>query len=118
MTQTSGTSPDDTPADMKPIKVVIKRVGDGANTSTDDLQQQTPAKPRKKQVTQATNNFTGAATAGGKKSAGNTPNSTPSPSVVVKTESFEMSQFNVDNNHQMSMNSNEAVQQAQRYLLK
>ena len=51
LSQQSITSPDDTQNEFKPLKVVIKRVGDGGNSSNDESQQQQLSHPQIHMVT-------------------------------------------------------------------
>jgi hypothetical protein len=101
LSQQSVTSPDDTQSELKPLKVVIKRVGDGGNSSNDESQQQQALKQRKKQ--QITNPSGSLPTTMRKLSNNNTSGGS-SPSVLVKSESLDMSQLNSDPNTMMTIN--------------
>lgn len=101
-------SPDETPGDFKPLKVVIKRV-DGGNSSNDESQQ-AGGKPRKKTASQQSIN----ANSGAIPSVGRKLNSSSggsSPSISIKNEPFDMPQFNNDLGLNSMMNVNDGGQQ-------
>lgn len=112
LSQQSVTSPDDSSNELKPLKVVIKRVEGSGNSPNDESQQQA-IKQRKKQQqqTQQQMNNNGGSTMQGqmRKLPSNNSSGSSSPSVVIKTESMDMSQFNTDSNNMMS--SNDGTQQ-------
>jgi hypothetical protein len=104
LSQQSITSPDDTQNEFKPLKVVIKRVGDGGNSSNDESQQQQTIKQRKnKQQQQQIGNTTGSLSTAIRKLPNNSSGRS-SPSVLIKSESLDMSQFNSDPNSMMTIN--------------
>ena len=114
LTQQSITSPDDTSNELKPLKVVIKRVGDGGNSSNDESQQQQSIKQRKKQLQQqqSLSNPGGSMSSTIRKLPSNNANSGPSPSVLIKSESLDMSQMNSDSNAMMTLT--DGIQQSPR----
>jgi alkaline phosphatase len=109
LSQQSVTSPDDSQSELKPLKVVIKRVGDGGNSSNDESQQQQAIKQRKKQQT---TNPSGLLPGTMRKLSNNTSSGGSSPSVLIKSESIDMSQSNSDPNTMMPIN--DGMQQTQR----
>lgn len=113
LSQQSVTSPDDTSNELKPLKVVIKRVEGGGNSSTDELQQQA-MKQRKKQQQQQQQmgNTAGNLPVAMRKLPSNNSSGGSSPSVLVKSESLDMSQFNSESNSMM--NINDGMQQMPR----
>ncbi|CAF2728949.1 unnamed protein product [Rotaria sp. Silwood2] len=109
--QQSLTSSDDTPNELKPLKVVIKRFGDSGNVLNDEGQQQQSIKQRKKQQQQQQQqqqqhiaNTTVSLPATMRKLSNNTSTSGSVPSVIVKSESLDMSQLSVDPNTMMTIN--------------
>ena len=113
LSQQSITSPDDTSNELKPLKVVIKRVGDGGNSSNDESQQQQSIKQRKKQLQQQSlSNPGGSMSSTIRKLPSNNATSGPSPSVLIKSESLDMSQMNSDPNAMMGLT--DGIQQSTR----
>ena len=113
VSQTSLTSSDETGGDNKPLKVVIKRLGEPANPSNDETQQLT--KQRKKSVSQQPQgNLTGTVIPGSRKLASNPSPVASSPSVLIKSDSFDGSQISTDLNPSSFMPSNDGSQQIQR----
>lgn len=111
LSQQSVTSPDDASNEMKPLKVVIKRVEGGSNAANDDSQQQV-MKQRKKQQQQMGNTAVGNIPGAMRKMSGSNISGGPSSSVLVKSESLDMSQFNSESNSMMNMT--DGMQQTQR----
>ena len=109
LSQQSVTSPDDSQSELKPLKVVIKRVGDGGNSSNDESQQQQAIKQRKKQQT---TNPSGLLPGTMRKLSNNNSSGGSSPSVLIKSESIDMSQLNSDPNTMMPIS--DGMQQIQR----
>ncbi|CAF0923989.1 unnamed protein product [Adineta ricciae] len=113
LTQQSITSPDDTSNELKPLKVVIKRVGDGGNSSNDESQQQQSIKQRKKQLQQQSlSNPGGSMSSTIRKLPSNNATSGASPSVLIKSESLDMSQMNSDSSAMMALT--DGIQQSPR----
>lgn len=120
LSQQSVTSPDDTSNELKPLKVVIKRVeGGGGNSSTDESQQQ--QKQRKKQQQQQQlqqqqqmGNTSGLLPGVMRKLLNNNPSSGSAPTVLIKSESLDLSQLNSDSNMNTMMSINDGMQQTSR----
>jgi len=112
LSQQSVTSPDDTSNELKPLKVVIKRVGDSGNSSNDESQQQQSMKQRKKQQQQPIGNSSGSLPTTMRKLPNNNLSGGSSPSILVKSESLDMSQLNSDPNTMMTIN--DGTQQSPR----
>ena len=110
LSQQSVTSPDDTSNELKPLKVVIKRVGDSGNSSNDESQQQQSMKQRKKQQQQQPIGNVGGPLPTTMRKLNSSGGS--SPSVLVKSESLDMSQLNSDSNTMMTIN--DGIQQSPR----
>ena len=106
LSQSQVNSPDETPGDFKPLKVVIKRV-DGGNSSNDESQQPGTKQRKKASSQQQMNNITGGISSIGRKLTNSSSTGGSSPSVTIKSESFDISQFNTDS----MMNINESGQQ-------
>lgn len=103
LSQQSVTSPDDASNEIKPLKVVIKRerVEGGGSVLNDDLQQQAMKQRKKQQQTQQQqmgNTAAGNISAAMRKMSNNNLSAGPSSSVLVKSESLDMSQFNSESN--------------------
>ncbi|CAF0928291.1 unnamed protein product [Rotaria sp. Silwood1] len=113
--QQSLTSSDDTSNELKPLKVVIKRFGDSGTASNDDSQQQS-IKQRKKQQQQQQHmaNPSLSLPTTMRKLSNNNITSGPSPSVIIKSESLDMSQLNVDPSANALMALNDGIQQTPR----
>ena len=107
------TSPDESPNEFKPLKVVIKRVGDGGNSSNDESQQHS-IKQRKKQQQQHMMNNTGSLQTAIRKLPNSHTSAEALPSVLVKSESLDMSQFNSDLSSSSMMNASDGAQQSPR----
>ncbi|UJR28283.1 hypothetical protein I4U23_009531 [Adineta vaga] len=113
--QQSITSPDDTSNELKPLKVVIKRVNDGGNSSNDESQQQQSMKQRKNkqlQHQQSMGNLSGSMSSTIRKLPTSNSSGGSSPSVLIKSESLDMSQMNSDPNSMMSLT--DGIQQSPR----
>lgn len=113
LSQQSLTSSEDSQSDLKPLKVVIKRVGDSGSASNDESQQQS-IKQRKKQQQQIQQqqmgNTSGSIPPGMRKvPIANTPSGS-SPSLMIKTEHIDMTQLNADSNVSALMNMNDGTQ--------
>ncbi|CAF0738492.1 unnamed protein product [Rotaria sordida] len=105
--QQSLTSSEDTSNELKPLKVVIKRFGDSGNNSNDEVQQQQTVKQRKKQQQQQQQHMTnpsGSLPTTMRKLANNNSTVGSSPSILVKSDSLDMSQLTVDPNTIMTIN--------------
>lgn len=114
LSQQSVTSPDDTTNELKPLKVVIKRVGDGGSSSNDESQQQQSMKQRKKQQQQqAMGNPASGMPSTMRKLPTNNSSGGSSPSVLIKSESLDLSQMSSDSNSSMSIN--DGISQSPRY---
>jgi hypothetical protein len=109
LSQQSVTSPDDTSNELKPLKVVIKRVEGSGNSSNDESQQQQSIKQRKKQLM---GNTSGSLPTAMRKLPNNNSSGGSSPSVLIKTESLDMSQLGSDANTMMTIN--DGMQQISR----
>jgi hypothetical protein len=105
LSQQSVTSPDDASNELKPLKVVIKRVeGSASNAANDDSQLQA-LKQRKKQQPQQIGNTGGGNLAGTMRKLSNSNVSgLPSSSTLVKTESLDLTQFTTESNSMMGIN--------------
>jgi hypothetical protein len=116
LSQQSVTSPDDASNELKPLKVVIKRVEGSGNSSNDESQQQQSMKQRKKQQQQQQQmgNPSGSIPPAMRKLPNNNSSGGSSPSVLIKTESLDMSQLNSDSNMNTMMTINDGMQQAAR----
>jgi len=115
LSQQSVTSPDDTSNELKPLKVVIKRVEGSGNSSNDESQQQQSIKQRKKQQQQQQiGNPSGSLPITMRKLPNNNSSGGSSPSVLVKSESLDMSQLNSDSNMNTMMAINDGMQQTSR----
>jgi hypothetical protein len=97
------------------LKVVIKRVGDGGNSSNDESQQQV-TKHRKKQSSQQPhmNNVSGQLPTVGRKLPMNPMSGGSSPSVIIKSDNFDVSAFNSDSNMNSMTMMNDGGQQTPR----
>lgn len=117
LSQQSVTSPDDTSNELKPLKVVIKRVEGSGNSSNDESQQQQTMKQRKKQQQMGNN---GASLQGTmrKLPSNNNTLGTSSPSVLIKSESIDMSQLNMDSNNMMANNDGSQPSRYENFSLK
>jgi len=115
LSQQSVTSPDDASNELKPLKVVIKRVEGSGNSSNDESQQQQSMKQRKKQQQQQQiGNPSGSIPAAMRKLTNNNSSGGSSPSVLIKSESLDMSQINSDSNMNTMMTINDGMQQTAR----
>jgi len=117
LSQQSVTSPDDASNELKPLKVVIKRVEGSGNSSNDESQQQQSMKQRKKQQQQQQQqmgNPSGSIPSTMRKLPNNNSSGGSSPSVLIKTESLDMSQLNSDSNMNTMMTINDGMQQTAR----
>ena len=110
------TSPDESPNEFKPLKVVIKRVGDGGNSSNDESQQQHSIKHRKKRQQQQQHmmNNAGSLQTAIRTLPSSDDSAGPLPSVLVKSNSLDMSQFNSDLSSSSMMNVTDGTQQSPR----
>lgn len=108
LSQQSVTSPDDASNELKPLKVVIKRVEGGAGNAANEDSQQQALKQRKKQqqqLQQQMSNSAGGNLAGAmRKMSSSNVSGLPSSSTLVKTESLDLPQFgSTESNPMMGM---------------
>ena len=115
LSQNQVTSPDETAGDFKPLKVVIKRVGDSGNSSNDESQQQAIKQRKKPSSQQSMTNVGGSLPLGGRKLTHNMSADGSSSSVLIKSESFDVNQFNTDANSNSMMGMGDASQQQARW---
>lgn len=116
LSQNQVTSPDETAGDFKPLKVVIKRVGDSGNSSNDESQQQAIKQRKKPSSQQSMTNVGGSLPLGGRKLTHNMSADGSSSSVLIKSESFDVNQFNTDANSNSMMGMGDASQQQARWV--
>ncbi|CAF2107926.1 unnamed protein product [Rotaria magnacalcarata] len=108
ISQQSLTSSDETQNELKSLKVVIKRVGDSGSTSNDESQQQIIKQRKKQQQNMA--NATGTLPTTVRKLPSSNSSGGSSPSVLLKSESIDMSQLNVDINSNTMMTLSDGMQ--------
>ncbi len=114
LSQQSVTSPDDASSELKPLKVVIKRVEGSGNSSNDESQQQSIKQRKKQQQQQPIGNTSGSIPTTMRKLPTNNPSGGSSPSVLVKSESLDMSQLNPGSDMNTMMTINDGMQQTPR----
>ena len=116
LSQTQVTSPDEMTGDFKPLKVVIKRVGDGGNSSNDESQQQATKQRKKLSSQQSMTNLGGPLPLSGRKLTHNISADGSASSVLIKSESFDVNQFNVEGSSSSMINMGDSAQQASRWV--
>ena len=115
LSQQSVTSPDDASNELKPLKVVIKRVEGGAGNAGNDDSQQQALKQRKKQQQQQqqmANSGAGNLVGAMRKMSGSNVSGVSSSSSLVKTESLDLPQFSTESSPMMGIN--DGMQQMSR----
>lgn len=115
LSQQSIPSSDDTSNELKPLKVVIKRVGDSGSTSNDESQQAIKQRKKQQQQQQHIASAAGSLSTTMRKLPSSNSSGSSSPSILVKSESIDLSQLNTDSNSNAIMGINDGTQQGSRY---